>query len=82
MQYEVGNRSLLDRIGLVVMEIGLVSNNSGVDARVIAVILLVTKNAQTEKACKSGENQKNPTFSLNRILGDEVEAYHSASNAQ
>ena len=58
MQYEVGNRSLLDRIVLVIMEIGLVSNNSGVDARVIAVILLVTKNAQTEKAFKSGENQK------------------------
>ena len=58
MQYEVGNRSLLDRIGLVIMGIGLVSNNSGVDARVIAVILLVTKNAQTEKACKSGENKR------------------------
>ena len=56
MQYEVGNRSLLDRIGLVIMEIGLVSNNSRVDARVIVAILLVTKNAQTEKAFKSGEN--------------------------
>ena len=62
MQCEVGNRSLLDRIGLVIMGIGLVSNNSGVDARVIAVILLVTKNAQTEKACKSGENQRIPHF--------------------
>ena len=58
MQYEVGNRSLLDRIGLVVLEIGLVSNNSGVDARVIAVILLVTKTAQTAKSFKSGENEK------------------------
>ena len=62
MQYEVGNRSLLDRIGLVIMEIGLVSNNSRVDARVIVAILLVTKNAQTEKARKSGENQKIPHF--------------------
>ena len=58
MQYEVGNRSLLDRIGLVIMEIGLVSNNSRVDARVIVAILLVTKNAQTEKAFESGENRK------------------------
>ena len=80
MQYEVGNRSLLDRIVLVIMEIGLVSNNSRVDARVIVAILLVTKNAQTEKAFKSGENQK--SYILIGILGDEVEAYHSASNTQ
>ena len=80
MQYEVGNRSLLDRIVLVIMEIGLVSNNSRVDARVIVAILLVTKNAQTEKVFKSGENQK--SYILIGILGDEVEAYHSASNTQ